>query len=77
VHSKIQQYQSQVSCLVTKLHDGFGLILGDDRLSKNKVHLNYESKSCILYKGNKKVTICNVIASEKNFITSKKILSAL
>jgi hypothetical protein len=30
VHIKIQQYQSQVSYLVTKLHDGFDLILGDD-----------------------------------------------
>jgi hypothetical protein len=30
VHIKIQQYQSQVSCLVTKLHDGFDLILEND-----------------------------------------------
>jgi hypothetical protein len=77
VHFKIQQYQSQVSCLVTKLHNGFDLILGDDWLSKNKVHLDYESKTCILYKGNKKVTIHNVIASEKKVIPSKKFLLAL
>ena len=30
VHVKIQQYKSQISCLVTKLSNGFDLILGDE-----------------------------------------------
>ena len=30
VHVKIQQYQSQISCLVTKLSNGFDLILRNE-----------------------------------------------
>ena len=30
VYVKIRQYQSQISCLVTKLNDGLDLILGDE-----------------------------------------------
>jgi hypothetical protein len=30
MHVKNQKYQSQVSCLVIKLSDGFDLILGDN-----------------------------------------------
>jgi hypothetical protein len=50
VHVKIQQYQSQVSCLVTKLTDGFDLILGDNWLNKHTTHIDYDSKACILKK---------------------------
>ena len=76
VHVKIQQYQSQISYLVTKLSDGFDLILGDEWLEKHKVHIDYESKACVLHKGNKKITIQSVITSKKVF-TQNKILSAL
>ena len=39
VHVKIQQYHSQVSCLVIKLSDGFVLILGDNWLNKHRATL--------------------------------------
>ena len=41
VHVKIQQYQSQVSCLIIKLNDGFDLILGDNWFNKHRAHINY------------------------------------
>ena len=77
VHVKIQQYQSQVSCLVTKLSDGFDLILGDNWLNKHRAYIDYDSKDCILHKGNKKITISNVNTSKKKFKPQDKILSAL
>ena len=76
VHVKIQQYQSQISCLVTKLNDGFDLILGDEWLEKHKAHIDYESKACVLHKGNKTITIQSIITSKKVF-TQDKILSML
>ena len=76
VHVKIQQYQSQISCLVMKLSDGFYLILEDEWLEKHKAHIDLESKACVLHKGNKKITIQSVITSKKVF-TQNKILSAL
>ena len=74
VHIKIQQYQFQISCLVTKLTNGFDLILGDEWLEKHKAHINYEA--CVLHKGNKKITIQIVITRKKVF-TQDKILSLL
>ena len=44
VHVKIQQYHSQITCLVAKLSDGVDLILGNDWLVQHKVHLDFESK---------------------------------
>jgi hypothetical protein len=76
VHVKIQQYQFQVSCLATKLRDGFDLILGDNWL-KHRAHIDYDSKACILHKGNKKITISNVNTSKKKFKAQDKIFSAL
>jgi hypothetical protein len=77
VHVKIQQYQSQVSCLVIKLSDGFDLILGDNWLNKHKAHIDYDSKACILHKGNKKITIQSVVTSKKKFMSQDNMLSAL
>ena len=51
-HVKIQQYQSQISCLVIKLSEDFDLILGDNWLNKHRVHIDCISKACILHKGN-------------------------
>ena len=65
VHVKIQQYQSQVSCLVIKLNDDFALILGDDWLNKHRAHIDYDSKACILHKGKKETTIQSVVTSKK------------
>ena len=45
-------------------------------MEKHKAHIAYESKACVLHKGNKKITIQNVITSKKVF-TQDKILSAL
>ena len=55
VHVKIQQYQFQVSCLIIKLSDGFDMISEDNWLSKHKAHIDYDSKTCILHKGNKTI----------------------
>ena len=77
VHVKIQQYQSQVSCLVIKLSDSFDLILGDNWLNKHKAHIDYDSKACILHKGNKKITIQSVVTSKKKFMSQDNMLSAL
>ena len=76
VHVKIQQCQSQISCLVTKLSDGFDLVLGDEWLEKHKAHIDYEFKAFGLHKGNKKITIQSVITNKKVF-TQDKILSVL
>ena len=77
VHVKIQQYQSQVSCLVIKLSDDFDLILGDDWLNKHIAHVDYDAKACILHKGNKKITIQSVVLSKKKSMPQDNILSAL
>ncbi len=77
VHVKIQQYQSQVSCLVIKLSDGFDLILGDNWLNKHRAHIDYDSKACILHKGNKKITIQSVVTSKKKSMPQDNMLSAL
>jgi hypothetical protein len=42
--------------LVTKLSDGFDLILGDNWLNKHRAHIDYDFEPCILHKGNKKIT---------------------
>ena len=77
MHVKIQQYQSQVSCLHIKLSDGFELILGDIWLNKDRAHIDYDSKACILHKGNKKITIHNVITSKKKAMSQGNMLSTL
>ena len=77
VNVKIQSYQSQVSCLVIKLSDAFHLILGDNWLNKHRPHIDYDSKACILHKGNKKITIPSVIISKKKSIPQDNILSVL
>ena len=77
VNVKIQQYQSQVSCLVIKLSDAFDLILGDNWLNKHRPHIDYDSKACILHKGNKKNTIPSVIISKKKYIPQDNIFLVL
>jgi hypothetical protein len=63
--------------LVIKLSDGFDLILGDNWLNKHRAYIDYESKACILHKGNKKITISSVNTSKKKFKPQDKILSIL
>ena len=57
VHVKIQQYQSQITCLVAKLSDGVDLILGNNWLVQHKARLDFESKCCVFYKGHRKMTV--------------------
>ena len=76
-HVKIQQYQSQVYCLVIKLSHGFDLILGDNWLNKHRAHIDYDAKACLLHKGNKKITIQSVVTSKKKSMPQDNILSAL
>jgi hypothetical protein len=57
VHVKIQQYQSQITCLVAKLSEGINLILGNDWLVQHKARLDFESKCCVLYEGRRKMTV--------------------
>ena len=76
VHVKIQQYQSQVSCLVTKLSDRLDLILEDKRLKKHKAHIDFEFKACALHKSNKKITMQNGMTNKKAS-SQDKILLAL
>ena len=77
VHVKIQQYQTQVSCLVLKLSDGFDLILRDNWLNKHRAHIDYDFKACILHKGNKKITIQSVVTSKKKPMPQGNILLIL
>jgi hypothetical protein len=72
-----QQNQSQVSCLVTKLSDGFDSILGDNWLNKHRAHIDYNSKAYILYNGSKIITISSENTSKKKFKPQDKILSIL
>ena len=57
VHIKIQQYHSQIICLVAKLNDGVDLILGNDWLVQHKARMDFESKSCMFYNGRRKMTV--------------------
>ena len=57
VHIEIQQYQSQIICMVAKLNEGIDLILGNDWLVQHKARLDFESKCCVLYKGRHKMTV--------------------
>ena len=57
VHVKIQQYQSQITCLVAKLSDGVDLILGNDWLVQHKAYMDFESKCCMFYKGRCKIKV--------------------
>ena len=77
VHVKIQQHQSQVSCLVIKLSNGFDLILGENWLNKHRAHVDYDAKACILHKGNKKIIIQSVVTSKKKSMPQDNILLAL
>jgi hypothetical protein len=54
---KVQQYYGHLICLVTKLSDGIDLILGDDWLNKYKAHVDYESKTCVIQKGKRKISL--------------------
>jgi len=45
VYVEIQQYQSQVSYFITKLNDGFNLILGDNWLNKHRAYIDYDFKA--------------------------------
>jgi hypothetical protein len=76
VHVKIQQYQFQVSCLVTKLSDGFNLILGNNWLNKHRAHIDFTLKACKLRKCNKKITI-RMNTSKRKFKLQDKIFFAL
>jgi hypothetical protein len=57
VHVKIQQYQSQITCMVAKLSEGIHLILGNDWLVQHNARLDFESKCCVLYKGRCKMIV--------------------
>ena len=52
------------------------MILEDEWLKKHQALIDYESKACVLHKGNKKITIQSVITNKKVF-TQDKILSVL
>jgi hypothetical protein len=54
---KVQQYYGHLICLVTKLGDGIDLIFGDDWLNKYKAHVDYESKTCVIQKGKRKISL--------------------
>ena len=77
VHVKIQQYQSEVSCLIIKLSDAFDLISRNNWLNKHRAHIDYDSKACILHKGNKKITIQSVVTSKKMSMPQGNMLSTL
>ena len=76
-HVKIPQNQSQVSCLVIKISDGFDLILKDNWLNKYKTHIDYDFKACILHKSNKKIRIQSVVTSKKKSMPQDNMLSTL
>ena len=63
--------------MVIKLSDGFDLILGDNWLNKHRTHIDYDSKACILHKGNKKITIQSVITSKKKSMPQGNMLSTV
>ena len=51
VHVRIQEYHSQISCLVSKLNDFNDLILGNDRLVQHKACLDFQFECCVFSKG--------------------------
>lgn len=48
VHAKIQQYQSQINCLVSKLSNGIELILGNNRLVQHIACLDFQYECCVV-----------------------------
>ena len=51
---KVEQYYGHLTCVVTKLSDGIDLICDDDWLNKYNAHVDYESRICVIKKGNQK-----------------------
>ena len=54
-----------------KVWISFHFILEDKWLEEYKTHIDHKSKACMLYKGNKKITIQSVIISKKTFFQDK------
>jgi hypothetical protein len=57
VHVNIGQYFGTVTCIVVDLPDGFDMILGEPWLVTHKAELRYATKTAVVRKGNKKITI--------------------
>lgn len=51
VHVKIQEYHSQISCLVSKLNFDNDLILGNDWPVRHKACLDFQFECCVFSKG--------------------------
>ena len=65
VHVKIQQYQSQITCIVANLSEGIDLILRNDWLVQHKARLDFASECCVLYKYCRKMTLhVNLVQSQ-------------
>ena len=45
--------------------------------NKHRAHIDYDSKACILHKGNKKITIQSMVTSKKKSMPQDNMLSAL
>jgi hypothetical protein len=54
---KIQQYQGAHMFFVCDLSDQFDVVLGDDWLCKHNSYIDFSSKTCVLRKGKRRVSI--------------------
>ncbi len=76
-HVKIQAYQGMISFLVCDMTDQFDVVLGDTWLSKNKAHLDYENRSCVLRRNSKHLTIRMTPAADDSCQTRQHIETPL
>ena len=65
VRVRIQAYQCKVTFHVTPLADHFDMILGEPWLLHHKAYLDYGNLSCVLRKGQKRITLSCSKPSQK------------
>ncbi len=70
------QYTGQVVLNVVKLANVFDVIMGDDWLLHHKAYLDYEHECCVLYEGQRRITISK--AGQAPPVSSKSpVISAM
>ena len=57
VRFKLQEFSADLTCHVVELADIFGVIFGEDWLSKYSLTMSYEHNHCVLTRGSQRFTV--------------------